>query len=558
MPGRPPRMLRGHATRFGAARTVRTRVADGGRPGWTRSSRPGCPEALGRPLSRAAAAHARDGGRGHGRRPAPGGGPVPSCVRAPRSWRASIPSRLGPPAGEREVAQAFGPGRFLYRDALVLVVDKPAGLPMHATADASRPNLFDLVRGLLRGGGRRRAVSRAPPAARPGDVRRRPVHARPRGERAHRAGALDRRGHREDVPRACAPGRGSACRRPGATTGPLGGEGPLAAHRVLASCARCRRRCSSKRVRRRGASTRSASSWPRAARPILGDVALRRRRRRAPARDAPRASPGVPPSRRTGETVTVTSPYPPDFAALLATARALATLTRPPPTIARGERRRTCEDVLGVEALVGRPVRRRRSPRSARRRSRPSSTSRRRPRTRRRTTRRFLKHGQALWPSAIALEPARPVQPGVRARAHRRAPAEAHARRSSASPRRAGRDGRAPPTTTSRPCARARTSRRSSDRMKSLRDAGGRGAPPRSRCAEKDLITEGVAHDPKTGAFFVSSVRHRKIVRRGAGRARRRTSWPKPAGRPAVRGRPRPSTRRGARCGPSSPGDAAA
>jgi sugar lactone lactonase YvrE len=31
--------------------------------------------------------------------------------------------------------------------------------------------------------------------------------------------------------------------------------------------------------------------------------------------------------------------------------------------------------------------------------------------------------------------------------------------------------------------------------------------------SEKDLITEGVAHDPKTGAFFVSSVHRRKIVR---------------------------------------------
>jgi sugar lactone lactonase YvrE len=33
---------------------------------------------------------------------------------------------------------------------------------------------------------------------------------------------------------------------------------------------------------------------------------------------------------------------------------------------------------------------------------------------------------------------------------------------------------------------------------------------------ETDLIPEGVAHDPKTGAFFVTSVRHRKIVRRAA------------------------------------------
>ncbi len=34
------------------------------------------------------------------------------------------------------------------------------------------------------------------------------------------------------------------------------------------------------------------------------------------------------------------------------------------------------------------------------------------------------------------------------------------------------------------------------------------------RLPEKDLVTEGIAHDPRTGAFFVSSVHHRKIVRR--------------------------------------------
>jgi sugar lactone lactonase YvrE len=38
-------------------------------------------------------------------------------------------------------------------------------------------------------------------------------------------------------------------------------------------------------------------------------------------------------------------------------------------------------------------------------------------------------------------------------------------------------------------------------------------ARPAFSLAQKDLIPEGVAHDPKTGAFFVSSVRHRKIVR---------------------------------------------
>lgn len=34
--------------------------------------------------------------------------------------------------------------------------------------------------------------------------------------------------------------------------------------------------------------------------------------------------------------------------------------------------------------------------------------------------------------------------------------------------------------------------------------------------SEKDLLTEGVAHDPRTGAFFVSSVHRRKIVRIGS------------------------------------------
>lgn len=38
-------------------------------------------------------------------------------------------------------------------------------------------------------------------------------------------------------------------------------------------------------------------------------------------------------------------------------------------------------------------------------------------------------------------------------------------------------------------------------------------ARPAFSLAQKDLIPEGVAHDPKTGAFFVSSVRHRKVVR---------------------------------------------
>jgi 23S rRNA-/tRNA-specific pseudouridylate synthase len=64
------------------------------------------------------------------------------------------PARLGPPPGERDAALRFGPERFLYRDAFVLAVDKPAGLPMHATADAARPNLYDVVKALLRAEGR--------------------------------------------------------------------------------------------------------------------------------------------------------------------------------------------------------------------------------------------------------------------------------------------------------------------------------------------------------------------------------------------------------------------
>lgn len=60
------------------------------------------------------------------------------------------PQRLGPSPAERTAAAAVGPERFLHRDAFVLAVDKPAGLAMHATADASRANLYDLVKGALR------------------------------------------------------------------------------------------------------------------------------------------------------------------------------------------------------------------------------------------------------------------------------------------------------------------------------------------------------------------------------------------------------------------------
>jgi 23S rRNA pseudouridine1911/1915/1917 synthase len=107
------------------------------------------PEALGRPLSRSslrtlvmAGAVTVDGR--FWRRPG-------AVLRAGAAVAARVDlSRLGPPPEERSVAQAFTAERFLFRDAAVLVVDKPAGLPMHATADASRPNLYDLVRAVLR------------------------------------------------------------------------------------------------------------------------------------------------------------------------------------------------------------------------------------------------------------------------------------------------------------------------------------------------------------------------------------------------------------------------
>jgi 23S rRNA-/tRNA-specific pseudouridylate synthase len=107
------------------------------------------PEALGRPLSRSSlrtlvmAGAVTVDGRSW-RRPG-------AVLRAGAAVAARVDlARLGPPAEERSVAQAFTAGRFLYRDRAVLVVDKPAGLPMHATADASRPNLYDLVRAVLR------------------------------------------------------------------------------------------------------------------------------------------------------------------------------------------------------------------------------------------------------------------------------------------------------------------------------------------------------------------------------------------------------------------------
>jgi 23S rRNA pseudouridine1911/1915/1917 synthase len=297
----------------GAVRTVRTRVGPEGVPlaaflsAWL-------PGALGLPLSRGAlrtlvmAGAVTVDGRPF-RRPG-------AVLRPGAAVVARVdPSRLGPPSGEREVAQAFGTGRFLYRDALVLVVDKPAGLPMHATADAARPNLFDLVRGLLR------AEGVAEPYL--------GLHQRLDRETS---GAvlftLDRTAN-GPIARALATGEGIAktyhalCARPRVRLpaawrdeGPLGDGGPLArtAFAVLRSMAdallvEARPQTGRKHQIRIQLAARGA--------PILGDARYG-------------GDPGAAhrvmlhahrlalrhPS--TGETVTVTSPYPPDFAALLA------------------------------------------------------------------------------------------------------------------------------------------------------------------------------------------------------------------------------------------------
>jgi 23S rRNA pseudouridine1911/1915/1917 synthase len=52
----------------------------------------------------------------------------------------------------REVPRRAPDIGVLYEDAALIAVDKPAGLPVHATADPRRPNLFDLVRRRLGGG----------------------------------------------------------------------------------------------------------------------------------------------------------------------------------------------------------------------------------------------------------------------------------------------------------------------------------------------------------------------------------------------------------------------
>ena len=106
------------------------------------------PELLGGPVSRAAVRRLVMAGAVHA-----GGRPLRrpgATLRSATRIDAIVdPARLGPRPGEREAASGFGSERFLYRDAFLLAVDKPAGLPMHATADKARPNLYDVVTALL-------------------------------------------------------------------------------------------------------------------------------------------------------------------------------------------------------------------------------------------------------------------------------------------------------------------------------------------------------------------------------------------------------------------------
>jgi RluA family pseudouridine synthase len=110
-------------------------------------------EALGAPVSRAAVRRLVMAGavRVEGRPLRRPGSPLRQGARVDLQVDAS---RLGPPPLERETARRFGPERFLYRDASLLAVDKPPGLAIHASADARRPNLFDLVKAALRSDGR--------------------------------------------------------------------------------------------------------------------------------------------------------------------------------------------------------------------------------------------------------------------------------------------------------------------------------------------------------------------------------------------------------------------
>lgn len=110
------------------------------------------PEALAMPVSRSAVRRLIVAGviRVDGRPVRRPGLPLTAGMRVEGAIDAS---RLGPARGEQEAAGRVGASRILHRDRYLLFVDKPAGLLMHATADPSRPNLYDAVKALLAEGG---------------------------------------------------------------------------------------------------------------------------------------------------------------------------------------------------------------------------------------------------------------------------------------------------------------------------------------------------------------------------------------------------------------------
>ena len=87
--------------------------------------------------------------------------------------------------------------KYLHQDADLLVVDKPAGLPMHAGADPNRPNLVDAIGKQLRAAGED-PLPRSAPAPRPRHFGRCAVRAQAGSER-RTGGAVRKAQRREGV-----------------------------------------------------------------------------------------------------------------------------------------------------------------------------------------------------------------------------------------------------------------------------------------------------------------------------------------------------------------------
>ena len=109
-------------------------------------------QALGRPLSKSAVRRLLMAGAVR-----MGGSPLrrPGLLLAPGlRLEARIDEAKLASSGARDRPAALDARHVLYEDAALVAVDKPPGLPMHATADAARPHLVGLVEALVasRGG----------------------------------------------------------------------------------------------------------------------------------------------------------------------------------------------------------------------------------------------------------------------------------------------------------------------------------------------------------------------------------------------------------------------